>query len=75
VSTTLSFGNFVFEHDAFLSGQFDTHFVNKYFSAGKIKDKQNKKAEMAAMIALKYYLDKKNTLAPWKIKQQVGKED
>ena len=64
VSTTLSFGNFVFEHDAFLSGKFDTHFVSKFFSPEKIKEKQMKKAELAAMIALKFYLDKQNTLAP-----------
>jgi len=64
VSTTLPFGNFVFEHDAFLSGKFDTHFVSKFFSPEKIKEKQMKKAELAAMIALKFYLDKQNTLAP-----------
>src|SRR5690554_6353587 len=33
VSTTLPFGTFVFEHDAFVSGNFDTNFVKKYYSA------------------------------------------
>jgi propionyl-CoA carboxylase alpha chain len=27
VETTLPFGKFVFEHEAFRSGNFDTHFV------------------------------------------------
>ena len=31
VQTTLPFGRFVMEHDAFRSGQFDTGFVNTYF--------------------------------------------
>jgi propionyl-CoA carboxylase alpha chain len=29
VETTLPFGKFVFEHEAFRSGNFDTHFVKK----------------------------------------------
>ena len=33
VETTLPFGRFVLEHPDFLSGQFDTHFVPKYFHA------------------------------------------
>lgn len=33
VQTTLSFGRFVMEHPAFRSGQFDTGFVGKYFTA------------------------------------------
>ena len=33
VSTTLPFGTFVFEHDAFGSGDFDTDFVKKFYSA------------------------------------------
>lgn len=32
VSTTLPFGTFVFEHDAFLIGKFDTHFVKNYYT-------------------------------------------
>src|SRR5690606_7739175 len=31
VETTLPFGTFVCEHDAFRSGNFDTHFVKKYY--------------------------------------------
>lgn len=32
VDTTLSFGKFALEHDAFISGKFDTHFVEKYMN-------------------------------------------
>jgi acetyl-CoA carboxylase biotin carboxylase subunit len=31
IATTLEFGKFVMEHEAFTSGNFDTHFVSKYF--------------------------------------------
>lgn len=56
VSTTLPFGTFVFEHDAFVSGNFDTNFVKKYYSAEIIKETQGKEAEIAALVALKQYL-------------------
>lgn len=56
VSTTLPFGKFVFEHEAFVSGNFDTNFVKKYYSADIIKEHQAKGAEIAALIALKQYL-------------------
>lgn len=64
VATTLPFGSFVFEHEAFISGNFDTHFVKNYYTPEKIKDKQRAKAEMAALIAVKYLLEKEKTLNP-----------
>jgi propionyl-CoA carboxylase alpha chain len=60
VQTTLPFGNFVMEHEAFLSGRFDTQFVQKYYSPEKLLAQQKSKAAMAAMIALKYWLQKQN---------------
>lgn len=59
VSTTLPFGAFVMEHDAFRSGDFDTHFVKKYYDAEKLKGQMEKEAEIAAFIALKQYLEDK----------------
>lgn len=32
IETTLSFGKFVMQHQAFTSGNFDTHFVKNYFT-------------------------------------------
>ncbi|MEQ7799852.1 acetyl-CoA carboxylase biotin carboxylase subunit [Pedobacter sp. ASV1-7] len=37
IQTTLSFGKFVMQHEAFRSGNFDTHFVSKYFDADSLK--------------------------------------
>ncbi|HLW41806.1 MAG TPA: acetyl-CoA carboxylase biotin carboxylase subunit [Flavobacterium sp.] len=68
VSTTLPFGTFVFEHDAFVSGNFDTNFVKKYYSADIIKENQVKEAEVAALVALKQYLaDQKVLRVPTKL--------
>ncbi|MBJ6369461.1 acetyl-CoA carboxylase biotin carboxylase subunit [Snuella sedimenti] len=57
VETTLSFGRFVFEHEAFRSGNFDTHFVNNHFSPETIKAKMKAEARLAALIALKQYTE------------------
>jgi propionyl-CoA carboxylase alpha chain len=57
VQTTLPFGKFVCEHEAFRSGNFDTHFVKKYYSADLLKNQLAKEAEIAAMLALKQYFE------------------
>ncbi len=62
VSTTLPFGKFVFEHEAFRSGNFDTHFVKKYYSAEKLQEQTEEEARLAAMIALRKYLEDQRVL-------------
>ncbi|SHF58425.1 propionyl-CoA carboxylase alpha chain [Salegentibacter echinorum] len=56
VMTTLPFGKFVFEHEAFRTGNFDTHFVRKYYSAEKLENEIKEEARLAALVALKQYL-------------------
>jgi acetyl-CoA carboxylase biotin carboxylase subunit len=60
VATTLPFGKFVFNHEAFISGNFDTHFVKNYFSPEKLVEKQKQLAEIAGLIALKIWEEEKN---------------
>ena len=64
VATTLPFGTFVFEHEAFFSGHFDTHFIKNYYTPEKLKAKQQANAEIAATVALKYWLAKKAIVKP-----------
>lgn len=64
LSTTLPFGVFVLEHEAFLSGRFDTHFVKNYYTPEKIKEKQKKHAAIAALVAVKYWQEKMKLLRP-----------
>ena len=62
VETTLPFGKFVFEHEAFRSGKFDTNFVKKYYSPEVLKIQRDKEAEIAAQIALKQYFEDQKIL-------------
>lgn len=52
VETTLGFGLFVMNHEAFISGDFDTHFVDRYFSPDKLDNlgSDNEIASIAAAI-------------------------
>jgi acetyl-CoA carboxylase biotin carboxylase subunit len=60
VATTLQFGKFVLQHEAFITGNFDTHFVNHYFTPDKLQ--QADEADVAAQLALHLYLEHKNQL-------------
>jgi propionyl-CoA carboxylase alpha chain len=62
VETTLPFGKFVFEHEAFRSGKFDTNFVKKYYSPEILKIQKAKEAEIAALLALKQYFEDQKVL-------------
>ncbi len=62
VETTLPFGKFVFEHEAFRSGKFDTNFVKKYYSPETLKIQKAKEAEIAALLALKQYFEDQKVL-------------
>ncbi len=62
VINTLYFGKFVCEHEAFTSGKFDTHFVERYFTKETLHDRNTEEAELAALLALKLYLNEKKSL-------------
>lgn len=62
VETTLPFCKFVLQHDAFVSGDFDTHFVKKYFSPEKIQSDNEDEALIAAIIADKLLKETKKNL-------------
>ncbi len=62
VKTTLPFGQFVFEHVAFRSGKFDTHFVKNYYSSEILNSKMEEEAKIAAIIALKQYKEDQKIL-------------
>ncbi|WP_350291576.1 acetyl-CoA carboxylase biotin carboxylase subunit [uncultured Croceitalea sp.] len=62
ISTTLPFGKFVCEHEAFTSGNFDTHFVKNYYSPEQLKAQYKKEKEIAALVGLKLYLSDKEKL-------------
>ncbi|RZK78556.1 MAG: acetyl-CoA carboxylase biotin carboxylase subunit [Pedobacter sp.] len=51
IKTTLNFGKFVMQHKAFRSGNFDTHFVGKFFTPDSLKNDQPDEAFIAAIAA------------------------
>ncbi len=56
LETTIPFGRFVCNHDAFKSGNYNTHFVKNYFSPELIQADEKTVAELAAVAGLKHYL-------------------
>lgn len=65
VKTTLPFGKYVCEHEAFRSGNFDTHFVKNYYAPEALRNKTKNEAKIAATLALKQYLkDQKQLRLP-----------
>ncbi|MBK7936879.1 MAG: acetyl-CoA carboxylase biotin carboxylase subunit [Lewinellaceae bacterium] len=62
VATTLPFGRFVLDHPAFASADFDTHFVQHYYTPEKLIDSHRDEAEVAALLALRLHLDHKRQL-------------
>ncbi len=57
VETTLPFCKFALEHEAFVSGNIDTHFVGKYFTPDVLKKENLDTEEIAAMFVAKLYED------------------
>jgi acetyl-CoA carboxylase biotin carboxylase subunit len=55
IETTLPFGKFVMQHEAFASGHFDTHFVNKYFKGIPMDANDADEIQVAAAIAAKLF--------------------
>lgn len=64
IQTTLPFGAFVFRHEDFVSGNFDTHFVKKNFSPESIEASQQMERKIAATFAVQQYLEEKDRLKP-----------
>ena len=62
VATTLPFGRFVLDHPAFVSADFDTHFVQHYFTPEKLIESRRDEAEVAALLALRLHLVNKKQL-------------
>jgi acetyl/propionyl-CoA carboxylase alpha subunit len=59
IETTLPFGKFVCEHPNFISGKFDTHFIEKYFTPEQINETYAEDALLASKIALNLFLQDK----------------
>ena len=79
ISTTLPFGKFVCEHEAFTSGNFDTHFVKNYFTPELLSKQYGEDRKIAALVGLKLFLEHKEKLklpdcenSNWSLKRSKG---
>ncbi|HXB11993.1 MAG TPA: biotin carboxylase, partial [Bacteroidia bacterium] len=74
VQTTLEFCRFVMQHNAFVSGKFDTHFVNQHFKPEMLKREQdNEEQLMIAAISAVALLSKKEKKTTPVVAQSNGK--
>lgn len=71
IETTLGFGKFVMQHEAFRTGNFDTHFVAKYFKPASLKVQDQTEALIAAVIAAKLF-QKKDVQVSGTVKQDTS---
>ncbi|TAL58955.1 MAG: acetyl-CoA carboxylase biotin carboxylase subunit [Bacteroidetes bacterium] len=55
VETTLPFCKFVLNHEAFISGDFDTHFAGSYFSPEKIFADNEEEAFIASLVSAELF--------------------
>ncbi len=67
IETTLSFAQFVMNHDAFVSGNYDTHFVENYFKPEYL-NASNGTEEIGALVVARL-LELKHQQTTVKIKQ------
>jgi acetyl-CoA carboxylase biotin carboxylase subunit len=56
VETTLDFCRFVLQHEAFVSGQFDTKFVDKYFKPELLTTTADEETEKLAAVLAAHFL-------------------
>ncbi len=63
VATTLPFGKYVMQHEAFLSGQFDTKFIETYFTPDSLKQSNPEEEIIAGFIATKLLEQKQESAA------------
>ncbi|MGB0888086.1 MAG: acetyl-CoA carboxylase biotin carboxylase subunit [Vicingaceae bacterium] len=76
LETTMPFCKFAMQHEAFISGEFDTHFVTKHFSPEKLQNSDPEGEKIAALFAARLYEEgaankvvetSENTISKWKI--------
>jgi propionyl-CoA carboxylase alpha chain len=60
ITTTLPFGHYVMNHEAFVSGDFDTQFVTKHYDAKKLHEAEQDNMIVAALGA-GYFLNDEET--------------
>jgi len=61
IETTLPFGAFVLQHEAFVSGNFDTKFIDRYFEASMLQQQPTNAEEEIAVALAALLMQEKST--------------
>ena len=64
VETTLDFGKYVMQHPAFISGDFDTHFVAQHFKPEELSKHTQEEEQVAAMLVAQLLGNKQQKTEP-----------
>ena len=73
VKTTLPFCKFALQHEAFVSGHFDTHFVETFFKPEMLAASNEDEEFVAAVLAFQLLNESKNPVSPITHKEQKSK--
>ena len=78
IETTLPFGTWAINHEAFVAGKFDTHFIAKYYKPELLEQYTHEELELASMLAVKIYEEKSRAPQPlnletsnWKLRAKM----
>ena len=63
VENTLAFGKYVMQHPAFISGNFDTKFIQKYFNPEELNPSVTSEAEKVAAVLAAWLFETKKPVA------------
>ncbi|RDV14831.1 acetyl-CoA carboxylase biotin carboxylase subunit [Pontibacter diazotrophicus] len=63
IETTLSFGTYVLQHEAFVSGNFDTKFIDRYFTPEALQQEPEEATEEITAVLAAMLVDQKKPAA------------
>ena len=63
IETTLPFGKFVMQHDAFKSGNYSTSFVSEFFTPESLNTEDKEAEQIAAILAAKIIMDNQSKVS------------
>lgn len=63
IETTLSFGKYVLRHEAFVSGNFDTKFIERYFTPDVLQQQPEQDVEEITVVLAALLVDQKKPAA------------
>jgi acetyl-CoA carboxylase biotin carboxylase subunit len=64
IETTLPFGKWAINHDAFVAGQFDTHFIANYYKPELLENNNLEQQKVAAFLAVYIFKEKTTMMKP-----------